>query len=131
MAAPIPESSRITGLDEDPSDVTMSVPPVPQLFTSLPPIKDDLETESSQIQDSTVEEILPWMTLEQIENPEELNSHGVPVLQRSNHIKFFKKLDELLPPPYVAADATRPWMVYWALAGLGMLGGEISEYEAR
>jgi protein farnesyltransferase subunit beta len=31
----------------------------------------------------------------------------------------------------MAADATRPWMVYWALAGLSMLGEDVSEYASR
>jgi protein farnesyltransferase subunit beta len=141
MASPSPQASRpkvesadrdiIAGPDEDPSDTTMKLPPVPSLFTSLPPIKDDLKTESSEIQGEIAQECLGFMSLQHVEDPQELNSFGVPRLQRERHIRFLKQFEHGYPAPFVAADSTRPWMVYWGVAGLGMLGEDINKYKDR
>lgn len=104
---------------------------MPSIFTSLPVIRDDLETESSQLMEQTTEDCLPYMTLQNVEDPEDLNSFGVPKLQKAKHVRFLKKFEHEYPPPFMAADATRPWMVYWALAGLSMLGEDVSEYASR
>src|ERR1700753_808617 len=110
-------TDRISGPDEDPTDETMTIPAVPSIYTTLPILKDDLETETSRIQDQTVDDILPFMSLQNVEDPEDLNSFGVPKLQKAKHIRFLKKIETDYPPLFVAADATRPWMVYWSMAG--------------
>jgi protein farnesyltransferase subunit beta len=80
--------------------------PIPPLFTSRPPIRDDLVTITSDMQDETLLEVLPYLT-----EPEgDLNVFG---------------------RQFVAADASRPWMLYWALAGLSMLDVDVSEYRER
>jgi len=99
---------------------------VPDLFTSLPPIRDLLNTQSSQIQEETIQECLPFLS--GLEMGATYNDHGVPRLERKRHIQFLHKSLKKLPAPYVAADASRPWMFYWALAGLSALGEDISQY---
>jgi protein farnesyltransferase subunit beta len=99
---------------------------VPDLFTSLPPIRDLLNTQSSQIQEETIQECLPFLS--GLEPGATYNDHGVPHLERNRHIQFLHKSLKKLPAPYVAADASRPWMFYWALAGLSTLGEDISQY---
>ena len=99
---------------------------VPDLFTSLPYIRDLLNTQSSQIQEETIQECLPFLS--GVEPGATYNDHGVPRLEHKRHIQFLHKSLKKLPAPYVAADASRPWMFYWALAGLSTLGEDISQY---
>ena len=108
---------------------TARPPNIPSIFTSLPPIRDLLNTETSQIQDRTIQECLPFLcgTKQGIS----YNDHGVPHLDRKRHIAFIHKSLRKLPAPYVAADASRPWMFYWALAALSTMGEDISEYRER
>jgi len=104
------------------------VPPVPSLFTQPPPIRDALSTESSRLQDETIEECLPWLT-----EPEfDLNVFGVPQLQRAKHVRYLQHaLDDRYPAPFVAMDASRAWIPYWALTGLHALGEDPAEYRDR
>jgi len=99
---------------------------VPDLFTSLPPIRDLLNTQSSQVQEETIQECLPFLS--GVEPGATNNDHGVPHLERKRHIQFLHKSLKKLPAPYVAADASRPWMFYWALAGLSAMGEDVSQY---
>jgi hypothetical protein len=124
---------RISGSDEDAEDLTMAFPPVPPLFTTKPPLRDDLEpeSESTRVQDATVEECLPFISLEGID-PELLNSNGIPRLLRQKHVNFLRQsLQSEYPAQFVAMDASRPWMLYWALAGLYMLGEDVTKYQER
>jgi protein farnesyltransferase subunit beta len=98
-------------------------PAIPALFTTSPPIEDSLITETSLKQSSTVAECLPFLTGEHESlSSIALNAHGIPPLDRPRHIAFLHKTLQGLPPGYAAADASRPWMFYWALAGLSALG---------
>ncbi|KAG9228979.1 CaaX farnesyltransferas-like protein beta subunit Ram1 [Amylocarpus encephaloides] len=98
----------------------------PDLFTGLPYIRDLLMTETSRVQERTIEECLPFLT--GAEEEIEYNAHGVPNLDRKRHIAFLHKGLRKLPAPYVAADASRPWMFYWALAGMHAMGEDVSQY---
>jgi protein farnesyltransferase subunit beta len=102
---------------------------IPDIFTSLPPIRDLLNTQTLQIQEETIQECLPFLT--SMKQGLVYNNHGVPKLDRKRHIQFLCKSLKRLPAPYVAADASRPWMFYWALAGLATMGENISEYRQR
>ncbi|EKD20363.1 prenyltransferase and squalene oxidase [Drepanopeziza brunnea f. sp. 'multigermtubi' MB_m1] len=102
---------------------------VPDIFTQLPPCRDLHITESSQVQDETVQEVLPFLSGQN--SDVETNEHGVPRLARDRHISFLHKSLGRLPSGYVAADASRPWMFYWALNGLATLGEDVSEYRQR
>lgn len=102
---------------------------IPELFTSLPPIRDLLNTESSQIQDETIQECLPFLSGQV--NDLKYNDHGVPPLDRERHISFLRRSLKQLPAAYVAADASRPWMLYWAMAGLSAMGEDVSDYRDK
>src|SRR4051794_8122910 len=102
---------------------------IPDLFTSLPVLRDLLQTQSLQVQDETVFECLPFLSGKK--SNISLNDSGVPHLDRKRHIQFLHKSLKNLPAPYVAADASRPWFFYWALNGLGTMGEDISEYRER
>lgn len=104
------------------------VPPIPSLFSHYPPIRDELETESSKLQDETIEECLPFLTASEYD----LNVFGVPQLMRMKHVGFLTNaLTEKYPPPFVAMDASKAWIPYWALTGLYALGEDPSEYRER
>ncbi|KAH9216430.1 terpenoid cyclases/protein prenyltransferase alpha-alpha toroid [Leptodontidium sp. 2 PMI_412] len=102
---------------------------IPDLFTQLPPCRDLLITESSQDQDETIQECLPFLS--GLNSDFDYNEHGVPRLGRDRHIAFLHKSLGRLPSGYVAADASRPWMFYWALNGLSTMGEDISGYRDR
>ena len=93
------------------------------------PIVDKLKTASSEVQDETLEVVLPF--LEGNPNGFPLNAFGIPHLQAEKHIKFLKKALGDYPPPFAMMDASRPWLVYWSLQGLSALGYDISEFRER
>lgn len=101
-------------------------PMIPDLFKQPPLVKDDLITETSKLQDQTVEHCLPFLTGE--DGPLELNAYGLPRLNREKHIKFLKQSLGPLPGRFVAVDASRPWYLYWCLSGLTMMGEDVSSY---
>lgn len=103
--------------------------PVPPLFTAPPPVRDDLSTHSSQLQDATVKECLPY--LGGAAGRLDYNSRGVPHLAREKHAAFLRRNLGNLPAPYVGADASRPWILYWCLNGLALLGEDVSSYRER
>lgn len=99
---------------------------IPNTFTSLPPIRDLLNTQSSKVQDETIQECLPYLSGS--EEGLKYNGYGVPRLDRSRHIQFLHKSLRKLPAPYVAADASRPWFFYWVLGGLATMGEDPTKY---
>ncbi|KAF2753885.1 terpenoid cyclases/Protein prenyltransferase [Pseudovirgaria hyperparasitica] len=104
-------------------------PPIPALYTSRPIIQDSLSTESSEVQDGVIRDCLPF--LEGNPNKQPLNSRGIQALQRDNHVEFLKDALEDYPAGFVAVDASRPWIYYWSLSGLAMLGENLDKYRQR
>jgi len=102
---------------------------IPDLFTTPPPLRDLLNTQTSQTQEETIQECLPFLT--GTKRWIAYNDHGIPPLDRKRHIAFLHKSLGKLPAPYVTADASRPWMFYWALTGLSTMGEDVSGYRER
>ncbi|KAK4111334.1 terpenoid cyclases/Protein prenyltransferase [Canariomyces notabilis] len=100
---------------------------IPDIFTQLPPVRDSLATQTSQLQDDTVGKCLPLLSGE--DELAEYNEHGLPRLDRARHVKFLHKNLAKLPGRFVAADSSRPWFLYWCLAALTMLGEDVSSYQ--
>jgi protein farnesyltransferase subunit beta len=91
---------------------------------------DDLETTTSEAQEKTEAECVRLLNgKESLGLP--LNSHGIPALNRSKHATFLKAMLGELPAPYVAMDASRPWIFYWTMGGLSFLGEDVSSYKQR
>ncbi|KAK4103203.1 terpenoid cyclases/Protein prenyltransferase [Parathielavia hyrcaniae] len=99
---------------------------IPDLFTQPPPVRDALATETSQVQDETVEVCLPLLGGEG--NDVQYNEHGVPPLDRERHVRFLHQCLGQLPGRFVAADASRPWFLYWCLSALTMLEEDVTSY---
>ncbi|KAF2276677.1 CaaX farnesyltransferase beta subunit Ram1 [Westerdykella ornata] len=93
------------------------------------PIFDDLQTETSRAQQQTLDKILPYLEGNPSNFP--LNSFGIPKLQREKHVKFLIQGLGDKPAAYTTLDAARPWQVYWCLAGLTVLGHDISDYQQK
>jgi hypothetical protein len=106
---------------------------VPLAFSTPPPIKDSLVTATSSTQDKNIQENLPLITATagSTKHPFEYNEYGVPRLDRLQHIDFLKSGLEDLPASFVSLDASRPWMVYWGLVGLYLLGEDVTQYRTR
>lgn len=93
------------------------------------PIRDSLETETSQVQDETCETILPY--LEGNPNNFSLNAFGIPKLQRERHSAMLKMVLGDYPGKFAMMDASRPWILYWGLQSMTALGLDISAYQKR
>jgi protein farnesyltransferase subunit beta len=85
---------------------------------------------SSEAFDKTLKECLPHLLGEDTQSLP-LNKYGIPHLRREQHIKYLHASLEDLPAPFVALDAARPWVFYWALNGLSTLGEDVSSYRDR
>ncbi len=107
---------------------------IPELFTSLPPFRrDHPQTETTIAQDETVQLCLPLLVGVQDSSRSilDFNSHGLLRLEREKHLKFLHKSLRTLGASYVAMDASRPWQIYWSLAGLSMLDENVQQYRER
>lgn len=106
---------------------------IPSLFTDLPPIRDLLNTETSTAQDATVLQCLPFLkgTVHFHKTFVNFNKHGLPRLERKQHIAYLHDSLGQYPAGYVGVDSSRPWMLYWALTGLSLLGEDVSLYRER
>lgn len=105
-------------------------PNVPSLYTSFPPIQDLLSSETSDIQCETIQECLPFLAGVG-RSFFHFNAHGIPCLEREKHIEYLHERLQDLPPAFVAYDASRPWLLYWTLTGLSLLGADVHQYRSR
>lgn len=113
------ETSNSSGIDDF---------PVPELFTSLPPIKDPLVTDTSRSQDKTAKRCLPFHA-GTTEFGFDRNPQGIPRLNHEDHVAFLN--DNIQNARYIPYDALRPWIVYWSLTGLSVLGEDLTQWRDR
>lgn len=99
---------------------------IPDLFAGLPPVMDDLRTSTSVTQEQTAQMCMLYLSATSNADLDH-NEHGVPRLDRDRHIRFLHKTVGRLPAPFVAADASRPWFLYWSLNALALLGEDVTE----
>ncbi|KAJ4293795.1 CAAX farnesyltransferase (FTase) subunit beta [Collariella sp. IMI 366227] len=99
---------------------------IPDLFTQPPSVRDTLVTATSITQDDTVDTCLPFLSGE--EEGLKYNEHGLPGLDRERHVRFLHQSLGRLPGRFVAADASRPWFLYWCLSALGMMGEDLTSF---
>ncbi|TRX94373.1 hypothetical protein FHL15_004840 [Xylaria flabelliformis] len=115
-----------TMASSSPSQEPHLAPLVPDLFTTQPPIKDSLVTDTSVRQNTVENNCRTFLAGTRESIP--FNRYGVPSLGRERHIKFLEKNLGNLPSMFQAADASRPWIFYWCLNGLVLLGADVSKY---
>ena len=116
----------MTATDEFPSKV-------PPHFLGRPPLQDDLATPTSEAQEKTLEECLPLLRAagDPSRNPFDFNEFGMPELRREDHVDFLHDNLSQFPAPFVGLDASRPWLSYWGLMGLYLLGEEVTPMRQR
>ena len=100
------------------------------IFTTWPPIRDELKTETSDLQDKTIQQCLPLL-LGYDSSSVDYDCNGLPKLDRAKHARFLHRSLQPLPAVAVGFDASRPWMVYWALTALNILGEDVTPYRER
>lgn len=105
----------------------------PMLFATWPPIRDPLETGTSVLQDDTIRECLPLLAGIQPSSrfASDPNAHHVPKLERAKHVEYLHHSLQGLSAKHVGYDASRPWIIYWALLGLCLLGEDVKQYRER
>ena len=104
-----------------------------KILTSVCPIRDSLQTQTSIVQDETMEACLPLLaSFEQSQrDPPGLNTVRMPRLEREKHVGFLHQCLKPLAAGFVGFDASRPWIFYWVLAGLSLLGEDVQPYKER
>ncbi|KAI4721086.1 terpenoid cyclases/Protein prenyltransferase [Aureobasidium sp. EXF-10727] len=105
-------------------------PNLPFYFASPGPLQDDLETSTSVAQEKTMREVIDLMTGKG-QTILDVNTYGLPHLLKNKHAAFLRTILGKYPPPFQVMDASRPWLLYWALNGLRTLGVDVSEYKQR
>lgn len=118
------QRKKMTDTEEEPVGI-------PTLFKNPPPIRDSLSTETSRLEDETVEKCLPFLRGIEPTQRGPFNQFGVPALQRDAHVEYLYDSLEEYPSNFVGIDSSRPWMVYWALAGLSLLGEDVTKFRER
>ncbi|KAL2755983.1 hypothetical protein ACRALDRAFT_1057121 [Sodiomyces alcalophilus JCM 7366] len=113
----------------DGHDPRHASPVVPKLFTEPPPVHEDYSTHTLTVQTKTMNECVRHLAanLDEVD----YNHHGVPRLRRAAHIKFLKKQLGTLPAPFLVADASRPWFLFWCLNGLALAGEDTTSYRQQ
>lgn len=102
-------------------------PRITDFLTRPPIIQDILSTKTSEDQDDTVEKCLEYLT--GADEDATYNTYGVARLRREKHIRFLSAtLNRKFPSGFIAADASRPWFLYWCLSGLVLLGADVSNW---
>jgi protein farnesyltransferase subunit beta len=147
-SARIEELSSAQEVDDDDSDYETSeddsddgvnvhgwmaskLPPnLPFYFAGPGPLQDDLETSTSAAQEKTMREVIDLMTGKG-QTMTNVNAYGLPHLLKDKHAAFLRTILGRYPPPFQVMDASRPWLLYWALNGLRTLGVDVSEYKQR
>ncbi|KAA8894347.1 terpenoid cyclases/protein prenyltransferase alpha-alpha toroid [Sphaerosporella brunnea] len=98
-------------------------PKTPDVFSTLPVLRDTYITFTSTEQDNTVRKVIPLLSS---------RDDPLPNLKRKIHIEFLEAgLNEKLPSYMTVLDASRPWIIYWCLTGLSLLGVDVTIYRER
>ena len=101
---------------------------IPSMFISSPPIRDSLQTLTSDKQDEVLADCLPYLKSGS-KRPDHLGLGNSPKLNRHQHIAWLKA--DLEARKHVGYDSARPWFFYWDLSSLGILGENVLSYHDR
>ena len=125
---------RSSPVDEEPlTESRTGSSTIPQTFAQSPAVAHSFSTKTSIAQDETVKECLPYLKGidDPANDPFEYNEHGVRRLDREEHVEYLTSHISDYPAGYVGYDASRPWLMYWGLMGLYLLGKDITSYRNR
>lgn len=104
-----------------------------ELLAFFGPIRDSLQTQTSILQDETMQECLPLLAGREESQRDRAgrNTLAIPRLERKKHVGFLHQCLKPLAAGFVGFDASRPWILYWVLAGLTLLGEDVRPYKER
>ena len=127
----LPETTPLGAAPMAPSNTDFVT--IAEAFISPPLIRDDIITSTSEAQDETLHICLPFLKVafDPTRSPLDFNQHGVPRLNRDEHVRYLNRALEKFPAAYVGLDSSRPWMVYWGLMGLIFLGKSVEIFRER
>lgn len=105
---------------------------VPHL-SQYPQIIDEVSSATSRLQYGTIDECLPLLRAitDPSSDPFDFDENGLALLRRPSHVDFVKDGLRPLPTGFVTMDASRPWLMYWSLLSLYLLGEDIAQYGKR
>lgn len=120
-------------MEQPPADEFEPFMTIPAYLSQLPPIADSLRTRTTELQAQTVEECLPFLNAinNPSSNPFNFDETGLPYLQKKAHVEFVHDGLDRLPPQFVAMDASRPWLMYWSLLSLYIMGHDVEGFQSR
>lgn len=118
-----PNTGTRDDIDNNPTMRTRRLPP----WIASPAIEEGFETESSVLQQETADECLPLLQA----LTSSFNDVGLPPIVREKHIRFLRRSLGRLPGAFASLDASKPWMLYWALNGLALLGEDMGKFKHR
>lgn len=84
----------------------------------LTPVVDQYQTQSSHIQHETETMIVSLF---------EAATSDDHILKKERHKKYLRSLLGGLPGAFRTLDASKPWLIYWNLNALSLLGDDISD----
>ena len=90
---------------------------------------EGIETFTSEDQIKVEESIIPLLEsawLKPTDTSEGHPTEDTVKLERRSHINFISTALNGLPQGYVSLDASKPWILYWTLHALNLLGIELS-----
>jgi len=93
-------------------------------------LNDELETATSEAQEEVYDMCRPLLLCTDTQKLSS-NQSSLPTLSRDRHTEFLHAALKPLPSGYVAMDASRPWLFYWAICGLTTLGQDVTQYRER
>lgn len=93
-----------------------SLPHEPLSSNSHPSATLDEQSETEQLIESLLQLTTPPC------QPGQDFIAGSTVLRPSEHVKFFSQSLFTLPAGYVSLDASRPWLIFWTVHSLDLLG---------
>lgn len=101
---------------------------IPWYFLRSPLLRHTVDTKTSEAQQQTIDECLPLLNgiNDATRSPFDFNEFGIPQLETEDHVEFLHENLAQFPPQFVGLDASRPWMIYWALLSLHLLGEDVS-----
>ena len=117
----VDDEKRLTAMSTDSSEASnvsaKNIPPWMSIDDLIG--LDDFETESSEAAFETATHCLPLLWK---------NANVLPDLQRAKHIRYVCTILEGLPSGFASLDASRPWIFYWSLLALHLLGEDLTRY---
>lgn len=116
--------------DPQPSEDTSMADASSSLYRiSESPTPDPQRSQSSVAQLEVVELCMPLLAAEEGTPALGFNRRWVPRLNRDQHVEFLENAIE--NARFTGLDASRPWVVYWCLTGLSLLGKNVEVYRER